>query len=320
MFARYKRRGFRESVASSMHRGEDLYTNMEYSVSRGTTRKLPIGGRLRDRMAGLHRRKLARRLSAEFATENSHDQTVPAIPAETLEHENGSTPKRKVFRELQPVALEDEHHKKGNVMNWFFPECKKVKSGIKQDLKKVRRRLESERGAYTEYRMCAWSNTQIMADIPIKIAQLESDLQEFPDMVLKVMCNDMVDVFTQGSALANLRKAGPRGIYKGLISNYVNRWKSILFRRAVFEFVLEEQEQARWPGLISGGNNDRVWLVSRRDDLFCEETTEETAEFIVEMLFPAKYIGPSVTVCGNGIGEVESEATNAVDALSGCLL
>ena len=298
-------------VASSMK------AKMEYNVREGTTRELPIGGRWRDQMPGLHRRRLARRLSAEFAAEKSYDQTVPAIPDETLEHEkegceNGSTPKRKIFSQLQPVAIEGGHHKKRqeNVMHWFFPECKKVKAGIKQDLKKVRRRLESEKDTYTHYRAFAWSNTQVMTDLQVTIGQLELDVDEFPDMVLKMMCTDMVAVFHHGGALANLRKIGPRGIYEGLISNYVNRWKSILFRRAVFEFVLEEEEQARWPGLILGGNNDRVWLVSRRDELFGEQTTEETAKFIVEMLFPAKYIEPMV----------ESEATNAARALAACLL
>lgn len=274
---------------------------MAYNLESGATRRLSRFQRLRAKLPSVGRKPLARRLYPEFGMEGRCVPTVTPISAKeglgSLEAIQGSPENRKIFTELQLVPVDIGHatkKEKESVSDWFFHECMKVNAGIEKDKKKIEKRLESEKSAYHDFIEGDWPNKTMLTHLEFTIGRLECDVKEFPDMVIRTMCNDMLNVLNRGSALSLLRHAGPKAIYDGLIANYVNRWKTILYQRAVYEFLFEIDEEGRWDELLLGVKHIRAWLVSRCNYLFDEPTDEETAEFIVEMLFPAKDIKPSL--------------------------
>lgn len=287
---------------------------MEYSLSkRGSTRQSSAFGRLRDKLS--RRRRVARRLSPEFAAENSHvlneqeQEEMEEGECTTDEGEGecttddskfASTPRRKVFTQLQPVPFPSENERdiktqEVSLCDWFFGECINVRKGIEKDMNKIKNRLQSEKNAYLEYRKGSWSNKRMLADLEFSIAKLECDVLQFPETVVRSMSLDMLTILNKRSALSMLRQAGPKIVYEWLLTSYVRRWKAMLCKRAVYEFLLESGEGERWYGLNLGIKHVRAWLVSKFEVLFNggEPADLGTAVFIVEMIFPAKDIEPS---------------------------
>ena len=231
---------------------------------------------------------LAKRLFPGFAyvSENQHTQerTPTIIP----------TPNRKVLGLMQPIAieLEHQHEKQENpIMPWFFGESSNVRVGIEKDRKKLLSRLKSEKAAYKDY--ISWTagrRGKLIADMELRIATLESEVEEFPQMVVQTMCQDVANMISRGrgGALGLMKDAGTCRVYGDLMASYVNRWKTILYRRGVFEYLVQTGEESRWGGLIFGMQFSRAWLASNFEDMMGQGVLDkETTVFIVEILFPA---------------------------------
>lgn len=171
---------------------------------------------------------------------------------------------------------------------WFFGACAEVCDGIQRDRGNVAAAIEEMKGEYAFFKSVS-SSQKRFAEIELKLASMESHMNDYPLEVIKTMCNDMGAVLEKGNygALEMLRSTGARGAEEDLVSPYLLRWKRALYKRSVWEYLVLTEQQSKWPGLLSGVETERKWLKERMHDVMGNEVADDnTAEFITEMLFP----------------------------------
>ena len=176
--------------------------------------------------------------------------------------------------------------------DWIFDACAKVRDGIAADVKKLSNAVQSERSEFCFYKATCYSQKRFR-EFEDKIFCMEFDLWHFPTEVIKEMCLDMTAVIdkSDGSALKFLRAKGTHGIDEDLMTKFMRNWKTSLYRRGVWEYLMLHGEEHRWEALLLGNELERMWLAEKFNDVTGEEMVEiDRADFIVEMLFPWKAV------------------------------
>lgn len=173
---------------------------------------------------------------------------------------------------------------------WYLSTCDRVKVGIQRDLIRLENTLRSKKDEYEVMRKW-FSSQKRFSEMKEQICYLESQKTSFPLTVILTMSKDIDFAIKSRGALPLLRTVGTKDVANELSTDYIRRWKTLLFRRAVYEYLLEINEKARWNDLKSRNKHAREWLVSRFEGLIGETgTTEDDVEFIVSMLFPKRKI------------------------------
>jgi hypothetical protein len=176
-------------------------------------------------------------------------------------------------------------------VSWFFETCAHVKRGIQSDLNKLGKAIQCAKHEYEDYIQLANSEKRFHA-FQERIAGMESDRELFPTEVVKTMSADMLALIEKGEhgALKLMRATGAKGVHDDLIANYMKRWKTALYRRAVQQYLVESQQELRWLSLKQCTETARIWLMAELEHVIREEPVEhDVADFIVCMLFPLKY-------------------------------
>jgi hypothetical protein len=197
-------------------------------------------------------------------------------------------------------------------VSWFFKTCAHIERGIQADMIRTTKDIEREKREYKVYADLA-SSQKRFSEFEEKIARMESDLRLFPMQVISTMCMDMAALIDKGDhgALKLMRAAGVRGVSGDLMTKYLKRWKRTLYKRAVWEYLVQRDEETRWPSLLLGMSHARMWLSQRMRYVIGDSRIKmDMADFIVEVLFPKKRINKQFRLLRLGMGHGTPESAN----------
>jgi hypothetical protein len=175
-------------------------------------------------------------------------------------------------------------------VHWIHDVHAKVMAGILTDTVKLQENIALTREQYAYYVSILYSQKRF-PDFEATIDSMTSTLWQFPQDVIKTMCMDTIALIDNGDlgALKILRSTDTRGIRECVTNRYMRKWKVDLYRRAVWEYLVTQNEERRWPSLELGNTTTKDWLSDRFSDLVHESPIDpETTDFIVDILFPKK--------------------------------
>ena len=206
-------------------------------------------------------------------------------PKRATRHQ-GAKKKAKKYAILKTVEHDEDQQQN---VRWFFEKYADVRRAIDADIAKTKRSLERVRKEYDVYQNLAYSQKRFL-EFQETIARLEADTR-FPIEVFKTMCVDMTDMIDFGGeygALHLLRSAGTIRVHQELMTTYLVRWKTVLYRRAVLQYLVQNDLEEKWHDLLLGVTPVRFWLSRRLGDVVREskKVDEDIADFIVALLFP----------------------------------
>jgi hypothetical protein len=190
------------------------------------------------------------------------------------------------YRPLPEVSVPQA----GVDVHWIQKAHEKVLGGILKDTAKLENDIVQRRGKFEYYENISPSREKHPV-FEANISSMESTLWQFPKDVINAMCMDTMTLIDNGDigALKILRATGTKDVRDWITDTYKRRWKRALYRRAVWEYLVREKEERRWPPLKLGEDSARNWLSDRFSDLIQKRPIDPaTADFIVVVLFPKR--------------------------------